>query len=1526
MHETTATDAYAGLDVAIIGMAGRFPGASTIEKFWKSLCDGVESISFFSEEELEASGIDEAVYKKPNYVAARGIIDNADLFDAAFFGFYPKEAENLDPQHRLFLECAWEALENAGYCPDSFPGLIGTFAGVGMNTYIIPFLAATEGKIDTAEGYQISIGNEKDFLTTKVSYKLNLRGPSLDVQTACSTSLTAVFLACQSLVSYQSDMALAGGCTITFPQKSGFLYQEGMILSPDGHCRAFDADANGTMPGNGCGVVLLKRLEDALADNDNIYAVIKGAACNNDGALKVGYTAPSVDGQAQVVAEAQLISGVEPDDISYVETHGTGTNLGDPIEVTALTKVFRERTERTQYCAIGSLKPNVGHLDAAAGVASLIKTALAIKHKKIPPSINFTAPNPKLELESSPFFVNRELRDWHTEHESRIAGVSSFGIGGTNVHLLLQDAPARVTTTQSRRHQLLVLSARSQNALSKARENLVEFLQNNPDVKLADAAFTLQLGRKSFSHRMAVVADSREDAIAVLGSMDPERVLVYSHPEDIEEKSIVFMLSGQGAQYVNMGRDLYENEPTFRECVNTCCDLLESSLRVDLRGLIYPAEGNEESAREKLSQTNYTQPALFVIEYAMAELLKEWGVEPQAMIGHSIGEYVAACRASVLSLEDALMLVALRGDLMQRMPGGAMLSVHLGADELEKYLTNELNISALNAANLTAVSGTFEAIASLEKRLEKEHVEFTRLHTSHAFHSYMMEPIVETFEQRCAEVQLNAPEIPYISNVTGTWITADQATDPRYYAEHLRSPVNFHKGIGELLSGFDYIYLEVGPGKTLNTLTRLHETASADQVILPSIRHPKDKSHDQAFLLSTLARIWLVGGYVNWEGFDTYEVRHRIPLPTYPFERQRYWLNVTSPASSAARRPKGKIKSIIDWFYTPTWKRALYRSSDERHENLKYLFFIDQDIDEQLIHRLTLAKHHYKIVQIGSDFYIDEHKIIIRPEQREHYEKLVDHLAAENYIPDRIVHAWTMSSRDVRNSLQKGYYSLLWLVKNLARRGVTTPIHINIGTREAFDITGAEALNPDNAAFIGACKVVPQEYSNIRCHIIDTDEYNLDYLLQEFEARTADTVIAYRNKLRWVQRFEPFAAESSTDVASLLRHEGIYLITGGLGNIGLTLAGHLAENFQAKLVLVDQLALPERDEWGEIIKKNNSKIAAKIKLIQEYEEKGAEVLVLHANISDQNQMLNILNWTREHFGGLHGIIHAAGLVGERATVTIQDTDIDVSENQFAAKIYGSRVLATILLKEDGLDFVIFQSSLSTILGGLGMYAYAAANAYLDALAAIQNKKCKTIWTSVNWDGWSFGEPAGRMDIEEFVMSASDGVRAFDIVLQNMGLPQIVVSTGDLSQRINKWIRFESDESADKIVQAFGTRQPRPNLTTPFVEPRNELEKHMADTWGELLGIDGIGIYDDFFDLGGHSLLATQLVSRMRDTYRVELPLRDLFESPTIATISELVQIAKTEQDDETEKIAQALKMVDSLSDEQVQALLAQQSK
>ena len=1519
MEEFYASEESAGLEVAIIGMAGRFPGASTIDEFWQNLRNGVESISFFTDEELLESGIDEKVFNRPNYVRARGIIKDADKFDASFFNFFPKEAEMLDPQHRIFMECAWEALESAGYYSENFEGLISLFAGVGMNTYIIPYLAATQGKIDTAEGYQVSIGNEKDFLTTKISYKLNLRGISMDVQTACSTSLTATYLAYQSLVNYQSDMALAGGCTITFPQKSGFTYQEGMILSPDGHCRAFDAEANGTIAGNGCGVVLLKRLEDALADNDHIFAVIKGGASNNDGSLKVGYTAPSVDGQAQVIAEAQFVAGVEADDISYIETHGTGTNLGDPIEITALTKAFRGKTKRTQYCAIGSVKPNIGHLDAAAGVASLIKTALALKYKEIPPSINFKNPNPKIDFENSPFYVNTELAKWESKDKPLLAGVSSFGIGGTNVHLVLEEPPHRVSTTQSRRHQLVLLSARSQDALSRVRENLVTHLQNNPHIDLADVAFTLQLGRKGFNHRMAVVCRSREDAIETLADVDPQRIKVQSHNDDVEEKSIVFMFSGQGAQYVNMGRDLYENEPTFRESVDECCDILHPLLGLDLRDVLYPADENVGAAQEQLTQTKITQPALFVIEYALSELWKQWGVEPQGMIGHSIGEYTAACLAGVMRLEDALKLVSLRGELMQRMPGGAMVSVPLGREDAQKYVNDDISLAALNAEDLSVLSGPFEAMDALEKQLQKDNVECTRLHTSHAFHSKMMEPILETFEQEAAKIQLHEPQIPYISNVTGTWITASEATDPNYYARHLRSAVNFSQGIDEMLSEYDYIYLEVGPGKTLSTLARRHSSA-AGRVILSSLRHPKETIDDQAFVLNSLGQIWLAGGHVNWEGFDTHEVRHRVPLPTYPFERQRYWLDVDAPVVATKTKSGEKRTDVSKWFYAPSWRRAIKSPQfDGAGNNIIYLVFSNAE-SSRLKDVIEANGQRVIFIKSGSGFQqINDSQYLMRPDAEEDFEKLVASLKENNALPGRILHAWEVDSTDGEKSLKQGMFSLLWLVKKLDAAGFTDDLSIIVCADGAFDVTGAETIIPEHAALAGACKVIPQEYPNIRCRFVDADGNSLVKVLAEFEAPPHEVVVAYRNNYRWLQHFDACNIGPNN---SVIKKRGVYMITGGLGDIGLTISTHLAEHFKAKLILVDRLAFPEHKEWDPILEANeDDRLVEKIKRVKEIEKHG-DVLVLKADITDEQQMSEIFDWTEKQFGPVDGVIHAAGLVGSQATVPMQATGVEECEKHFAAKVYGSKVLAKLLQKHQP-DFVVLQSSLSAVLGGIGMFAYAGVNAFLDAFAAQQQRISKTRWVSANWDGWRFDKEraASRTSMEKFIITPEEGVQAFQLLLQNLCTPQVAISTGDLHERIKKWIALEAVQKEEDRSGKGGKRHPRPNLTTPYVAPGNQLEEELANVWGDLLGIEGIGIHDDFFDLGGHSLLATQLVSRLRDAYHVELPLRDLFESPTIATLSESINRAQKETSDETEKIADVLSMVENLSEEQVQALL-----
>ncbi|MDF5721311.1 MAG: aminotransferase class III-fold pyridoxal phosphate-dependent enzyme [Rhizonema sp. PD37] len=875
--------------VAIIGMSGRFPKAQNLDKFWQNLRDGVESISFLSEKELENSGIDSTVISDPNYVkSGGGILEDIELFDAAFFGYPPRQAEIMDPQHRLFLECASEALEAAGYNSQTYKGRISVYGGVSISSYFLSNLFSNPELLKSVGADQIRHSNRPDNLATRVAYKLNLKGSAITVQTGCSTSLVAVHLACQSLLEHECHMSIAGGVTISSLQKTGYFYQEGGIASPDGHCRAFDAKAQGTVGGDGVGIVVLKRLDDALADGDCIHAVIKSSAINNDGSLKVGYAAPSVDGQAKVIAEALAMAQISSETVSYVEAHGTGTILGDPIEIAALTEAFRASTDKKGFCAIGSIKTNIGHLDTAAGIAGLIKTVLALKHKQIPPSLHFENPNPKIDFANSPFFVNSTLTEWKSNGIPRRAGVSSFGIGGTNAHVILEEAPVVEASGSSRSWQLLVLSAKTESALSVTTNNLVEHFKQHPELNLADIAYTLGMGRQAFDHRQIVVCQNLDDVITVIEKKNPQQL--FTHFTEPCKRQIVFMFPGQGTQYVDMGRELYETEPIFREQVDKCSYLLKSHLGQDLRHILYPDKEQKEAATQKLKQTYITQSALFVIEYALAQLWMTWGIRPSAMIGHSIGEYVAACLAGVFSLEDALVLVATRGRLIQQLPSGTMLAIPLSEQEIQPLLSENLSLAAINGPDLCVVSGVEEAVDDLQKQLSEQGVECRRLHTSHAFHSQMMDSIIEPFQQQVSKISLNSPKIPFVSNISGTWITAAQATDPKYWAKHIRQTVRFSEGIAELLQS-DRILLEVGPGKTLSTLT--NKQACAGMVVLSSLRHPQNQQSDVAFLLNTLGRLWLEGINVDWSEFYTHEQRHRIPLPTYPFERKRYWIEPT---------------------------------------------------------------------------------------------------------------------------------------------------------------------------------------------------------------------------------------------------------------------------------------------------------------------------------------------------------------------------------------------------------------------------------------------------------------------------------------------------------------------------------------------------------------------------------------------------------------------------------------------------------
>ena len=883
MHDTREPT---GAEIAVIGMAGRFPGAPSVAALWDNLAAGVESVRAFTESELRAAGVDDATLADPAYVRAGGWLEGADLFDAPFFHFTPREAETTDPQHRVFLECAWEALEDAGYAPRKFTGPVGVYAGMAPSAYLLENLLPNRALLAGGAAFDVMVGNDKDYLATRVSYKLGLRGPSLSVQTACSTSLVAVHLACRALVGGECDLALAGGVSVHHVKPRGYPFREGGILSPDGHCRAFDADARGTVGGAGAGVVVLKRLEDARADGDTVHAVILGSALNNDGADKVGYMAPGADGQAAVIADALAVAAVDARTVTYVEAHGTGTPLGDPVEVAALTRAFRAHTGDRGFCAIGSIKTNVGHLDTAAGVAGLIKTVLALKHRTLPATLHFRRPNPKLEIERTPFYVTGSTAEWKADGPRR-AGVSSFGIGGTNAHAVLEEAPAPAPRSGTPRPvQLLALSARTEAALDAARERLAAHLERHPETDLADAAFTLQLGRAEMDWRVAVPAATADEAARALRAARGAPAA--------KDRSVAFLFPGQGAQHVRMAAGVYASEPVFRRALDRCAEILAPELGFDLRAVIFAADGDGDAAA-RLERTAVTQPALFAVEWALAKTWERWGVRPAAMLGHSVGELVAACLAGVFSLDDALRLVAARGRLMQALPGGSMLAVFLPEADLLPLLPTDLSLAAVNGDATCTVSGPADAVRAFEARLSADGIECRRLHTSHAFHSAMMDPALAPFAELVRRAGPRAPSLPYVSSLTGTWITAGQATDAGYWARQLREPVRFRDGVAALLEAEGRVLLEVGPGRTLGRLV----PRGGRHVAVASLPHAKDAHDDARALADAVGLLWSAGVPIDWAAYAEGRGGRRIPLPTYPFERRRYYVEPPAGAASA---------------------------------------------------------------------------------------------------------------------------------------------------------------------------------------------------------------------------------------------------------------------------------------------------------------------------------------------------------------------------------------------------------------------------------------------------------------------------------------------------------------------------------------------------------------------------------------------------------------------------------------------------
>ena len=881
---------YPPTAVAVIGMAGRFPGSSDVDAFWSNLRDAREGITFFSDDELRAEGVSDEMLARPNYVKARGSVEGTDRFDASFFNYRARDAELMDPQIRFFLEACWEAMESAGYDSSEYTGSIGVYAGASSPSYFLHHYLRDKSLLEGNGSFHVSMLTENDFLTTHVSFRMRTRGPSMCIQTACSTSLVAVHVAVQAVLNGECDMAMAGGVSIGVPSRRGYLYDEGHIMSPDGHCRPFDADARGTVEGEGVGVVVLKRLDRALEDGDPVMAVVLATAVNNDAQAKAGYTAPSVSGQAEVITEALGVAGVDPATVTYIEAHGTGTALGDPIEIAALKEAFGTEGGEA-YCAVGAVKGNVGHLDAAAGVTGFIKAVQALRHGEIPPTLHYRAPNPKLAIEGSPFYIADRLRPWAVPGGGpRRAGVSAFGIGGTNAHAVLQEAPPREPSPPGRPVSLVILSTRSRGALERSTQNLARWLEENPDADMADVAYTLQVGRRAQKQRRSFLCRTTAEAVELLRSLDPERVRTDVDP--IRPTPVIYMFPGAGVQHVGMTKEVYANEPIFRRELDRCCDLLRPHLGLDLRDVLYPAPGKEDEAAETLFQTAVTQPALFAVEYALAQMWTAYRAPAEGMVGYSIGEYTAACVAGVMSLEDAAQLVVARAALMQEMPAGGMLSVSLSEAEVRAILPAELDLCTINGPASVVVGGEAGAVDAFAARLDADEVHYQRVHTSHVSHSRMMDPILGRFEAVVRRITLRPPGLPFVSNVTGTWITEAQATDPMYWVRHLRGTVRFDDCLRTLMEEPNRVLLECGPGRGMATLARRHPARDPRMLVLNSLPHVRDGITEEEAVWNAVAELWHVGIEPEWPRLYDGWRRLRLRLPTYPFDRGRYWLGV----------------------------------------------------------------------------------------------------------------------------------------------------------------------------------------------------------------------------------------------------------------------------------------------------------------------------------------------------------------------------------------------------------------------------------------------------------------------------------------------------------------------------------------------------------------------------------------------------------------------------------------------------------
>lgn len=1448
-------------DVAVIGISCKFSKSENPLEFWKNLKNGQTMIEFYTDEELLEYGVNRNLIRNPKYVKRKTYVEKSNSFDYPFFGYTKDEANLMDPQIRIMHEEVWKSLEDSGYNPFTYNEKIGLYTTASDNFTWIAHTMSSENK--NVDPFFLSQINNKNFISSLISYNLNLRGPSIVLDTACSSSLTTIHLASRSLLLRECSLAVAGGVVLNSSAEKGYFYQEGMISSKDGSCRAFDIESTGTTGSEGAAVVVLKRLEEAIRDRDNIYAIIRSSAANNDGNRKVGYTAPSVVGQSDCIKMAHKIANVPYKTISYVEAHGTGTKLGDPIEIEALNKSFNY--DNSFSCAIGSIKSNAGHLGNAAGIAGFIKTVLSLKNKMIPPSLDFKIPNPEINFKDGPFYVNTSLKNWENDIENPLrAGVSSFGIGGTNVHMILEEFQRTNEINESRPYQLIISSAKTLNSLRNNLSTIEDFIKNNT-LTIADLSYTL-MGRAKYIYRDFFVYSNEDKAKLNLAEKKENHL-------PIEKKDVVFMFSGQGSQYFKMAKDLYQEEPGFKTKMDSGFEILSKITNKDFSEILGYSE-NDKTDPKLINNTLYTQPILFLVEYSLCSLLLEWNIKPSYMIGHSLGEYTAACIAGVLSLEDTLKLIVCRSKLMDQVEEGSMLAINATVEEVGEFLNEKLSIASINSDTSCVVSGSKQEINNLANLLNTNEINSSTLKTSHAFHSHMMDVILYEFKEELSKISFSNPKISFISNLTGKPILDEEATSPDYWVNHLRHTVKFGDGIEFILKRTNALYIEIGPGKTLTNLCKQNKYFSEKNNVIDLIKSHSDTINDNLKFTNAIGEIWKHGVEIDWNKYYMYENRSKISAPNYCFENHTLDFTVELNKNVSINN-SFKSKDINDWLYFPNWKKTFLKKNNFIKDMSFIVFSDDSELINKLNKHLDGDSNSLIIVKKGDKFnQLNDFTYEINPNNENDYVKLLSVLKNNNIIINQIIYNWSFEGENQKTMIYN-FLAINYLCKSLIEGFLGEKIKITLLCNLNHSIFGNEKINVAMSSSLMQFYVFSQENPNIFFCTIDINQEEINEnviskVVDDLKFNYTDRSVAFRNRTRLASFFDKLSFETNSQ--NLIKENKTYLIIGGLGKVGKILTSHLVKKYNSKVIIIGRKEIQKDDKWNAFLDNlnsddnntNNTNYSVKV-------DKKNLVFYYNADVSIFNDLKTTIEKIENEHGKISGVIHAAGNVEPKSFKLIEHINQPIIISQFSPKIQGTLNIYN-LLKEKKLDFVWITSSLSSIIGGLTFGSYSVANAFIDNF--IQNKKEDlNNWFTANLDG-----------ISEEIIDEQDLVEIFEKSLVDNFNSQIIISKNNPNELVIK--QFNKDE--DEVLTDDSNLE---NNNSNFIPPNTEIETELCRIVETFFGYKKIGILDNFFELGVDSLKAMTLIKRINKFYEIGLNIQDFYSNPCIKELSKEIENA-----------------------------------